>query len=215
MRLSKKQLSSLLCIVGFSLIVVGWGGTWGRAYGQTAGPTPTPGEVINPISVTKAVNPSTGQPDDLLTFSIQIRNNDSSPQTNVVFNDRILDFLEIVSVSSTKGTASFSGQEARVEIGTLEPGETVTVTIVVRIRSTAQGGDSGVNVASITADSGSAGTGTVVSNPVAISVGQSPPTGLPNTGSLSQPNPGLIGSGLVLFVLGISALFKARQPVKP
>jgi uncharacterized repeat protein (TIGR01451 family)/LPXTG-motif cell wall-anchored protein len=209
MRLSKKPLSSLLCILGLSLIVIGMGGTWGRAYGQTAGPTPTAG-VISAVTVTKAVNPASGLPNDSLTFSIQIRNNDTTPQPNVVFNDRILDFLEIVSVSSTKGTASFSGQEARVEIGTLEAGETVTVTIIVRIRPTAQSGDSGVNIASVSAVSG-----VVTSNPVAISVGQAPPGTLPGTGSGAQSNPFLIGGGLILLLVGMSVLIKYRQPLKP
>ncbi len=217
MPLSKKSLSSLLCALGLSLIMVGWGGSWGRAYGQTAGPTPTPGGVTSPVAVTKTVNPSNGLPNDLLTFSIQVRNNDGLPQTDVVFTDRILDFLEIVSVSSTKGTASFSGQDARVEIGTLEVGETVTVTIVTRIRPSAQSGDSGVNIASVSTNSGSGGPGTVVtsSNPVAISVGQAPPTGLPNTASVAESNPLLIGGGLILLGLGMGILLKSRRTIKP
>ena len=216
MRLSKKPLSSLLCALGVSLIVIGWGGTWGRAYGQTAGPTPTPADTVSEVTLTKSVNPANGLPNDILTFSIQIRNTDSEPQTDVVFTDRILDFLEIVSVTSTKGAPSFSGQDARVDIGTLDPGEIVTVTISVRIRPTAQSGDSGVNIASVTTGSGSSGGSRVsTSNPVAISVGQAPPIGLPNTASLThQSNHWLVGAGLTALLLGVSILFKNREPVK-
>ncbi len=216
MHLSKKSFSSLLCVLGLSLIMVGWGGSWGRAYGQTAGPTPTPGGVTSPVSVTKTVNPSNGLPNDILTFSIQVRNNDVFPQTDVVFTDRILDFLEIVSVSSTKGAASFSGQDVRVEIGTLEVGETVTVTIVTRIRPSAQSGDSGVNIANVSTNTGSGGPGTVTSsNPVAVSVGQAPPTGLPDTAGVAQSNPLLIGGGLILLGLGMGLLLKSRRTIKP
>ncbi len=212
MLLSSKRFNSFLCVIGLMLIVVGWGGSWGSAYGQTAGPTPTSGGVVNPISVIKSVTPASGVPNDILTFSIQVRNNDTVEQTNVVFTDRILDFLEVISASSTKGTATVNGQDVRVDIGTLQPGETVTVTITVRIRPATQAGSSGVNIASVTAV-GPTGSGTTNSNPVAISVGQAPPGQLPDTGEPARSNPWMIGGGLLILMLGGSLLLGQRRRV--
>jgi uncharacterized repeat protein (TIGR01451 family) len=209
--LSKKVIYSLLTL-GLGLITLGFGGTWGKAYGQTAGPTPTPGTTISPVSINKTVNPSNGVPNDIITFSIQVRNNESQPQTNVVVTDRILDFLEIVSVTTTKGAVTINGQDIRVDIGTLEPGETVTITITTRIRPTAQPGDTGINVADVTSTNPS-GTGTsTTSNPVAISVGQAPPSGLPNTAAAgSGSNAWFIGGGLLLLLLGVVLLISQQR----
>ena len=212
MRWSSKRFSSFLCAVGLSLLVVGWGGAWGSAYGQTAGPTPTGGTAVSPITVLKAVTPSNAGANELLTFSIQVRNNDSVPQTNVVVTDRILDFLEIVSVTTTKGTASFSGQDVRVEVGTLDPGETVTVTITTRVRPATQSGSSGVNIANVTADGNGGGPGIDNnSNPVAISIGQAPPSGLPNTGSPAPANLWMIAGGLLLLMAGATMCVTQRR----
>lgn len=210
MRRLSKPVSSLLCGLGLGLIMLGWGGFWGIAYGQTAGPTPTARSVVKAITATKSVSPSSGMPNDPLTFSVQVRNNDTVPQTNVVFTDRILDFLEVITVATTKGSVASSGQDVRVEIGTLEPGETVTVTITVRIRATAQSGDSGVNIASISSGTDTTTT-TTTSNPVAISVGQAPPNGLPNTSNPGQRSPWLMVVGLVVLLLGAGTLLKQRQ----
>jgi uncharacterized repeat protein (TIGR01451 family) len=209
--LSKKVIYSLLTL-GLGLIMLGFGGTWGKAYGQTAGPTPTPGTLISPVSINKTVNPSNGVPGDLIIFSIQVRNNESQPQTNVVVTDRILDFLEIVSVTTTKGSVTINGQDIRVDIGTLEPGETVTITITVRIRPTAQPGDTGINVADVTSSNPN-GTGTsTTSNPVAISVGQAPPSGLPNTSAAATgSNAWFIGGGLLLLLLGVVLLISQQR----
>lgn len=209
--LSKKVIYSLLTL-GLALIMLGSGGSWGKAYGQTAGPTPTPGTIISPVSISKTVNPSNGLPNDIITFSIQVRNNETQPQTNVVVTDRILDFLEIVSVTTTKGTVTINGQDIRVDVGTLEPGETVTITITVRIRPTAQPNDTGINVANVTSSNPSGTSSSVTSNPVAISVGQAPPSGLPNTSvSASGANVWLIGGGVLLLLLSVVLLISQQR----
>jgi uncharacterized repeat protein (TIGR01451 family) len=148
--------------------------------------------VVNPISVIKTVTPASGVPNDILTFSIQVRNNDTVEQTNVVFTDRILDFLEVISVSSTKGTATVNGQDVRVDIGTLQPGETVTVTITVRIRPATPAGSSGVNIASVTAV-GPAGPGTTTN---------SKPAGA---------NAWMVGAGLLILLAGCGLLLAQRR----
>lgn len=211
MRSFQPKLTYSLLTCGLVLVLLGFGGSWGSAYGQTAGPTPTPGTITSPITIVKSVNPTSGAPGDLITFSVQLRNNDAVPRTNAVIQDRILDFLEIVSVTSTKGTVTINGQDIRVEVGTLAPGETVTVTITVRIRATAQSGDTGINVATGTTTGGDGTTSETSSNPVAISVGQAPPSGLPNTGDAGQPNGWLLGFGVGLLLLGTTLLLARRR----
>ncbi len=210
MRLKRSTAVGLLAILlGINMVGFGWSGSWGVAYGQSAGPTPTLPTNISPISAEKSVNPSNGEPGDSLTFSIDIRNNETSAQTNVTLSDRIPDFLEIISVNTTKGTASFSGQNVSVNIGTLEPGEVVTVTIVVRIRQSASDGDTGINVAEVSSTEGGS-TVTTPTNPVAISVNQPPPAQLPPTGASSRPV-WLGWLGLALCAVGLFSVLRQRQ----
>lgn len=206
-RVARTPLSVLLCTLGLGLMLLGWGGAWGSVYGQTAGPTPTIDPISSPLTLVKSVTPNNGVPNEELTYTILIRNNQSAEQTNVVFSDRILDFLEIVSVSSTKGAATVNGQDVRVDIGTLAPGETATVTIVARIRQSALNGDTGVNIAHAISDQSSSSD----SNPVAISVGQRPPADLPNTGSGGAPNPWLIALGFSFLAGGGLLAFRRAR----
>ena len=198
-------------LLGVALMLMGGGGTW-TVYGQSAGPTPTPG-VVSPIQAQKSVEPNTGSPGDTLTYTIDIQNLEDTPQENVVLRDTIPDFLEIIAVNTTKGTTAVNGQTVTVDIGTLEPNETVTITIQVRIRDSAQDGDTAINVAEVTVGPDGS-TVTVPTNPVPVSVDQPPPAGLPDTGNAGNINIFLLLIGFGFAILGSGLLIYSRYTTK-
>lgn len=209
---TNKTFGALGWIVGVLLLVAGFGGSWGRAYGQTAGPTPTP--VTSSVSIVKSVNPSSGAPGDFLTFTIVATNNGTVPINNVFVEDKFVSFLDIISVTTTKGTARTNGRNVRVDIGTLQPGESVTITVVTQIRRDAPPGAKDVNIATIEfRDPGTPpGQPTVISsNPVPIGVGQAPPSGLPDTGNATPTNWLLVIAGIVCCLIGSVVLWRSRQ----
>ncbi len=154
----QRVLGTIFCVLGLGLALFGFDGAW-RAYGQTAGPTPTPDF---DLPITKAVSPSNALPGDTVTFSINVTNDQPQAQTNVVLTDSVVNFLEVVAASSSKGTASFSGQTVRADVGTLASGESVTLTITTRVRADTAAGTIGQNVAFVNTASGSSSSSNVV-----------------------------------------------------
>ncbi|HEY1016541.1 MAG TPA: isopeptide-forming domain-containing fimbrial protein [Herpetosiphonaceae bacterium] len=224
MRQPSKSVAWIFCTFGLLCLLAGWGGSWGVAYGQTAGPTPT-GTPPTGVLATKSVSTNNPNPGQQFTFTIQVANNQGVEQPDVVIEDQIADILEIVSVTSTKGTVTVNGQNVRVDVGTLQPGETVTVTITVRVRQTVPNGTTTVNVARVTmpppGPAGTPGPGTpsvppivtTASNPVAIAVGTAggPPSGLPNTGASGESNGLLLALGGLLVLIGAALLVAQRR----
>lgn len=178
-----RVLGTIFCVLGLGLALFGFDGAW-RAYGQTAGPTPTPDF---DLPITKAVSPSNALPGDTVTFSINVTNDQPQTQTNVVITDSVVNFLEVVGASSSKGTASFSGQEVRADVGTLASGESVRLTITTRVRAGTAPGTIGQNVAFVNTASGSSSS----SNVVTVTIGgEGTPT--------PSPTPVPAGSKLVV-----------------
>lgn len=92
-----------------------------------------------------------------IDYTITIENVSSSTVTGVRFEDTIDQWTELVSgsVSTTKGTVVTGGiqADAIVDVGTLSPGEKVTITLSVTVRQDVPGSSTYVfNQASITAD---------------------------------------------------------------
>lgn len=224
MRQPSKSVAWIICTFGLLCLLAGWGGGWGVAYGQTAGPTPT-GTPPTGVLANKSASTANPNPGQQFTFTIQVANNQAVEQPGVLVEDQIADILEIVSVTSTKGTVTVSGQNVRVDVGTLQPGETATITITVRVRQNVPNGTTMVNVARVTTPPpgapGTPGPGTpsvppvvtTVSNPVAIAVGTAggPPSGLPNTGAGSESNGLLLVLGGLLLVIGAGLLVAQRR----
>jgi uncharacterized repeat protein (TIGR01451 family) len=101
--------------------------------------TPTPGSGqaapgLNP-TITKVVDPPFAQPGDRVTWRVTVSNPHNVPLPNVNFTDNMDSRLEIISTSASAGTVTVSGQTVTWSIGVLDPGQSVTTTIVTRIRS--------------------------------------------------------------------------------
>lgn len=133
----QRSFAMSLLLTGLLVTLMSFGGGWGEAYGQTAGPTPTPRRAS--LSVTKEVDNPRPQPGDTVVFTIRVQNVGDVPATDVVVQDNVPGTFEILDASASTGTVAVRGQTVRVEIAQLDPGATVVITIRVRLRPDAQG----------------------------------------------------------------------------
>ena len=162
----------------------------------TATRTPTPTATPAPnIVVEKRVVPGTVNPGDRVQITIVICNQGAGVATNVVMEDTLPDFLVILGVQTTAGIPSVHGQTVTVRIGTMKPGECITVTIDAQVRADTPPGTAIVNIAVVRHDGG-------------ISEGRFPtptPTPLPPLPEAGRPERGSMAP-VWLILLGLLAL---------
>jgi uncharacterized repeat protein (TIGR01451 family) len=111
-------------------------GTPGAPGTPVAGLPGQPGGTIGG-SFTKSVNPPFAQPGDTVTWTITATNTTGAALTNVTIEDDIPTGFEVISVTSSLGTATFSGQRVTVALSTLDVNQTVTVTVSTRMLTNA------------------------------------------------------------------------------
>jgi LPXTG-site transpeptidase (sortase) family protein len=93
-----------------------------------------PGEVTGPgfadPLLTKTSNVSQAAVGDPVTYTIRVTNQGNVDAENVIVRDTLPSNLELDSANSTKGTVTITPpRKVIVEIGTVSPGEIVTITI--------------------------------------------------------------------------------------
>jgi uncharacterized repeat protein (TIGR01451 family) len=113
----------LSCVSGGSSPTTGGGTT----------PAPTPGiaaAAAPDVGIAKRVNPHRIQVNERATFTLTVTNSSGVPATGVTVTDTLPDRVAIVSVSTSRGTCSGTTQIV-CQLGTLAPGDVVTITIVV------------------------------------------------------------------------------------
>jgi uncharacterized repeat protein (TIGR01451 family) len=89
---------------------------------------------LNPcIEVTKSVHPEVVAVGEEVEFTITVTNIGLETVNDVVVKDKLDANLSVVDVQTTKGTVTIDGQVVRVNIGTMAPGETVTITITAQV----------------------------------------------------------------------------------
>ncbi len=92
--------------------------------------------VANPL-VTKTASSATVFTTSPITFTLTIGNDGNAPATQVALSDPLSVFLENVSAASSQGVVSYDAAAHKVtaQIGTLDPGKQVIVTIKARVKS--------------------------------------------------------------------------------
>jgi LPXTG-site transpeptidase (sortase) family protein len=103
-------------------------------------------------SISLSVSPSQVRTNQNATYKITVKNNGNAPATNVVVSDSFSTYLNLVSATTTKGTATTNTSTRRVTvtIDVLLPDETVTITVVGRVNKTTGSNVTVSNSASLT-----------------------------------------------------------------
>jgi uncharacterized repeat protein (TIGR01451 family) len=124
-------------------------------------------------SITKSVNPPFAMPGDTVTWTITVTNPNNFPLTNVSVTDTMPSEVEIISVSSSSGNASFSGQTVTFTQGTMAAGASATINVVTRVRPNVNVPFTISNGATLTASE----LGPLFASAQLISAGELPGTG--------------------------------------
>ncbi|MBX3065369.1 MAG: DUF11 domain-containing protein [Anaerolineae bacterium] len=121
----------------------------------TPGPSNTPGPVSSPPpsisiadpAIVKLVNPELALPGETVVFSITVTNTGGVAATGVVVTDTIPDILTVLSATTSKGTFTIVGQLVTFNIGTVNVGEVINMTITTRVRGDVVPPREGINTA--------------------------------------------------------------------
>jgi LPXTG-site transpeptidase (sortase) family protein len=148
--------------------------------------------------VLKALSPSQAAIGDIVTFTLTVTNSGTVPATNVVITDTVVSFLDLISGSTTSGTITIDPitRTATANLGTVDPGEVIVITLVTRVNSSANVTADVTNTGTLTHDTGGP-VSSEVSNTVRLRI-LGPPV-LPNTGEAPLPNDG----GWLLPIVGL------------
>lgn len=109
-----------------------------------------PSERADP-RIHKTVDRSDVQIGDVINFTLLVSNSGGETAKNVIVQDAMPSFLDILSADTSKGSISISERSLLVHIDTVAPGERVTITIQARVNESATVGE-GSNRANLTAD---------------------------------------------------------------
>jgi len=99
-------------------------------------PTQTATGTITPfIVITATAAPFEVGINQTISFQFKIWNSGAAPATNVAFFDSLPAFLDITSVTITKGSKTSDQHSVTVTLGTLIPGELVTINVNAKVNS--------------------------------------------------------------------------------
>jgi LPXTG-site transpeptidase (sortase) family protein len=165
------------------------------------------------------VSPREARPTQDVTYTIKVTNNGKAPASIVSVRDSYTSYLDLRSVTTTKGsfTTNTTTRSFTVNIGTLNPGDDVTIKIITRVNSTVKTTTTTSNDATLTYTYLGT-THTINSNTVSVQLIGT--TTLPGTGGAASLDeaPGLFLPALLiatlLVVAGVAALFysfRAKQ----
>jgi LPXTG-site transpeptidase (sortase) family protein len=98
-----------------------------------------------------------------VVFTFTVTNTGLDPNPDTVFTDAVPTSFDIVEVTADRGTVTVSGNDVTVDIGTLEVGESVTITISTTVSAGSRVNTTVVNAATVSAMGGVSTTDTSVS----------------------------------------------------
>jgi len=103
------------------------------------------------VTITLSVSPTQVRTGQNATYTISVRNSGTAPVTDTKVEDTFSSFLDIVSATSTKGdeTINRTARKVTVDIGVLGANETVNITVVTRVNTTATSNTTVSNTASV------------------------------------------------------------------
>jgi len=141
---------------------------------STVTPTAT-GTLTAVTTLTVKVTPTEAKIGGSFTFTIEIVNSGSGPTTDATISDSFPSYIDITSVTTTKGTVQKSAHSFTVSIGPIIGGEKITIVAVVKVNNSASKTETLGNLVTLTY--GTTTKTASVNYKVVV-------TGLPGTGEL-------------------------------
>lgn len=110
---------------------------------NTAAPDPPPPSapaapvltIVDPF-ITKVVDQPFAIPGEIVTWTIIVTNPGTASIPNVTIADTMPSEVEVLDATATSGTVSVNGQQVNLDVGTLNGGDSVTLTIRAQVRDT-------------------------------------------------------------------------------
>ena len=98
-------------------------------------PTATAFVIVIDPAISKIGDPTLAQPGEAVTFTLTVTNNGNSPAPNVIVTDPVPSIFNVLSATSTQGTFVISGNLVTFTVGTVTPGQVITLRVLTRVRS--------------------------------------------------------------------------------
>jgi len=170
--------------------------------------TPTATGTLTVVPKLKvSVTPTQAKINESFTFTIEAGNTGTGPSTNNLVVDTFPSYIDVVTVSSTRGTITKLTHSFVVTIGDINPNDTVIITAVVKVNSTLTRTETPSNVVTMTYDVSRSVTASVAYK---VTITTLPPTGeLPLNWRESRIKPTLLIPGLLLSGMGVILLILA------
>jgi LPXTG-site transpeptidase (sortase) family protein len=129
-------------------------GTVGPSPTQTLTPSPTFTGTLTPnASLTIAVTPSQAKVNERFIFTIKVGNTGTGPtHNNVIFDPFNNSFMDVTTVTTSRGTVTKQTHSFYVTIGDVFPGEIITITTEVMVNSSLAQTQTLSNVVTLTYD---------------------------------------------------------------
>ncbi len=131
--------------------------------------------VVDPVIV-KLVDPALALPGEIVTYTLTVTNPSNAPASGVIVSDTVPSVLEIIGATTTQGTFTVSGQVVIFDVGTVNPGQTVILTVSARLRADAPAPSDVTNTGELRHQTGNP---KVSSATLRVTRGRLPATGLP------------------------------------
>jgi LPXTG-site transpeptidase (sortase) family protein len=117
----------------------------------TITPTSTPtGTLIPGPSLSISVAPSQAKVNESLTFTIKIGNTGTAPTSDNIVVDSFPTYIDVLTVATSKGTITKLTHSFTASIGDVNPGDIVTITLVVKVNSTLTRTETLTNIVTMT-----------------------------------------------------------------
>src|SRR6476646_11835981 len=94
---------------------------------------PAPGDQAD-LGITKSDKPDPATAGQDLTYKLKVTNNGPAGATNVEATDNLPNLIDFVSVRSSQGDCTQMARRVVCDLGSLSPGATATVTVLIRPR---------------------------------------------------------------------------------
>jgi LPXTG-site transpeptidase (sortase) family protein len=170
---------------------------------KTATPTVTGTLTIIP-SLKVAVQPAEAKINENFTFAIEVGNNGNGPTTNNIVLDSFPTYIDVLTVTTSRGTITKLAHSFVVTIGEIVPGERITIVAGVKVNSTLTRTETVANVITLTYDVSKSMTASVNYKVVFQTL---PPTGeLPLNWRYAHFKPIAMLPGLIILGLGAGLL---------